>query len=254
MNSNLPATGTAALLELLAPFIPDDFINQCWPTGYTGGRHREYSAAQLYRVHLLSLLSPVHSLNLLVKMLPEQRAWRKFAGLRRHSQVPGVRVLHEFRARLGVAGLRRINQHLLEPLVDRYTWRERSVGLIDATDLPAACVGFKKKHRRIFGRSGRAGWPHAQDRSEPLVRRLQEAYAALVVARPRCRGIAGSVDQLGHSSQCVRRRTAGAQSALLPAAMGLVSAADRGRHGLFGGRSQAPVPRALARGGPDQTA
>jgi hypothetical protein len=34
-------------------------------------------------VHLLSLLTPVHSLNLLVKMLPEQRAWRKFAGLRR---------------------------------------------------------------------------------------------------------------------------------------------------------------------------
>ena len=28
MNSDLPATGTVALLELLAPFVPDDFINQ----------------------------------------------------------------------------------------------------------------------------------------------------------------------------------------------------------------------------------
>src|SRR5213594_4453709 len=117
MNSELPATGTAELLELLTPFVPDDFIDQCWPTEATGGRRRAYSAAQLYRVHLLSLLSPVHSLNLLVKMLPEQRAWRKFAGLRRQTQVPGVRVLHEFRARLGVAGLRRINAHLLQPVL-----------------------------------------------------------------------------------------------------------------------------------------
>ena len=33
MNSDLPATGTAALLELLNPFVPDDFINECWPPG-----------------------------------------------------------------------------------------------------------------------------------------------------------------------------------------------------------------------------
>ena len=117
MNSDLPATGTAALLELLDPFIPDDFINECWPHGRTGGRWRDYSSAQLYRIHLLSLLSPVHSVNLLVKLLPEQRAWRRFCGLRRQTQVPGVRVLHEFRCRVGVDGLWRINQHLLAPLV-----------------------------------------------------------------------------------------------------------------------------------------
>ena len=172
MNSDLPATGTAEFLELLASLVPDDFINQSWPTAATGGRRREYTAAQLYRVHLLSLLSPVHSLNLLVTMLPEQRAWRKFAGLRRPTQVPGVRVLHEFRARLGVAGLRRINQHLLQPLVGSYAWRECSVGLIDATDLPAACVGFKKKHRPILGGGSGAGGTHAQDGPEPLLRGL----------------------------------------------------------------------------------
>lgn len=37
MNSDLPATGTAALLELLNPFVPDDFINECWPHRHTGG-------------------------------------------------------------------------------------------------------------------------------------------------------------------------------------------------------------------------
>ena len=178
MNSDLPATGTAQLLALLAPFVPDAFIDQAWPTGCTGGRHREYTAAQLYRVHLLSLLSPVHSLNLLVKMLPEQRAWRQFAGLRRQSHVPGVRVLHEFRARLGVTGLRRINQHLLQPLVECYAWREGSVGLIDATDLPAACVGFKKKHWPVFSETSRVGRSHDQDRAEPLLRGIQETHAA----------------------------------------------------------------------------
>ena len=36
MNSDLPATGTVALLELVNPFVPDDFINACWPRGLTG--------------------------------------------------------------------------------------------------------------------------------------------------------------------------------------------------------------------------
>ena len=182
MNSDLPATGTAALLELLNPFVPDDFINECWPHRPTGGRRREYSAAQLYRVHLLGLLTPVHSVNLLVKWLPEQRAWRKFAGLRRQTQVPGVRVLHEFRCRVGVAGRRRINAHLLAPLLAGYLWQPWSVGVSDATDLPAACGGFKKKHRAILRRARRAGWAHAQNRAEPLFRRLQETHAPPVAA------------------------------------------------------------------------
>ena len=202
MNSNLPATGTAALLELLSPLVPDDFINQAWPQDHTGGRRRDYSAAQLYRIHLLSLLTPVHSVNLLVKLLPEQRAWRKFAGLRRQTQVPGVRVLHEFRGRLGVAGLRRINEHLLEPLLAGYLWQPWSVGLIDATDLPAACVGFKKKHRAILRRARRAGRTHAQDRAKPLFCRLQETHAAPVAARLLRRGAVGAAGQLGGPRQC----------------------------------------------------
>jgi hypothetical protein len=202
MNSDLPATGTTALLERLHPFVPDDFINDCWPQGRTGGRRRDYSAAQLYRIHLLTLLTPVHSVNLMVKLLPEQRAWRKFARLRRQVQVPGVRVLHEFRRRVGVVGLRRINQQLLAPLLDAYLWQPWSVGLMDATDLPAACVGFKKKHRAIFRRTRRAGRAHAQDGAKPVFCWLQETHPAPLVAPLLRRGAVGAAGQLGGSGQC----------------------------------------------------
>lgn len=254
MNSDLPATGTVALLELLHPFVPDDFINECWPPGHTGGRRRDYSAAQLYRIHLLSLLTPVHSVNLLVKLLPEQRGWRKFAGLRRQTQVPGVRVLHEFRGRVGVSGLRRINQHLLLPLLADYLWQPWSVGLMDATDLPAACVGFKKKHRSILRRARRAGRTHSQNGTKPLFCRLQETYVAPVVAPlPRWRAV-GAAGQLDDAGQCFRGRIAGSQPVLLPAAMGLGSAVGRGGHGVSGGARQATVPGALGRERPDQAA
>jgi len=59
-------------------------------------------------VHLLTLLTPTHSLNLLVAQLPEQTAWRRFARLRCH--LLGAWMLHEFRERVGVSGLRQINQ------------------------------------------------------------------------------------------------------------------------------------------------
>src|ERR1035438_5163626 len=166
--------------RFLDPFVPDDFINECWPHGPTGGRHCEHTSAQLFRVHLLCLLSPVHSVNLLIKMLPEQRAWRKFAALRRQSRVPDVRMMHQFRCRVGVAGLRRINQHLLAPLLATYAWQPWSVGLIDATDLPAAGVGFKKKHRAVLRRARYVGRAHAQDGAEPMFRRLQETHATPV--------------------------------------------------------------------------
>ena len=171
MNSDLPATGTAARLELLSPFVPDDFINECGPHNLTGGRHHEPSAAPLYRVHLLCLLSPVHSVNLLIKLLPEPRAWRKFAGLRRQSRGPDVRMMYQFRCRVGGAGLRRIHQQVLTPLLAGYLWQSWSVGLIAATDLPAACVGFKKKHRPVFRSARGTGRTHAQDRTKPLLRR-----------------------------------------------------------------------------------
>jgi hypothetical protein len=113
MTSLLPITGTNALLEELSPFIPDDFLCQQWPHTATGGRRRSFSAAQLWRLHLLVLLTPAHSVNLLLQMLPEQRGWRQFAHLASRQRIPDVRMMYEFRRQMGVAGLRRVNEVLL---------------------------------------------------------------------------------------------------------------------------------------------
>ena len=144
MNT-LPMTGTNRLLDLLDPYIPDDFINERCHARPARGPRWQFSAAQLWRVHLLALLTPVHSLNLLSAMLPEQRAWRSFARLRHRHRVPDVRILNAFRAHLGVMGLRQINEAILQPLIQTAALWENATALIDATDLPAACSGFKKK-------------------------------------------------------------------------------------------------------------
>jgi hypothetical protein len=57
MNSLLPITGSNALLEQLSPFIPDGFLCEQWPHRTTGGRQGQFSAAQLWRLHLLVLLT-----------------------------------------------------------------------------------------------------------------------------------------------------------------------------------------------------
>ena len=143
MALSLPPTGTHRLLELVSPYVPDAFIHDLCPRQFTGGRRCALSAPQLWRMHLLALLTSTHSLNLVVAQLPEQAAWRRFCRLRGHW--PGVRMLHEFRQQIEVSGLRRINQHLLERLVRRQGVQPHAVALMDATDLPAACSGFKKK-------------------------------------------------------------------------------------------------------------
>ena len=142
---SLPVTGTGPLLNVLDPYIPDDFINQHWNTRPVRGPRWQFNAAQLWRVHLLAVLTPVHSLNLLTAMLPEQRAWRRFAQLSHRHRTPDVRILNAFRLHLGVMGLRQINETILQPLIQTAALWENATALIDATDLPAACSGFKKK-------------------------------------------------------------------------------------------------------------
>jgi len=149
MDSLLPATGTSALLDLLDPHIPDDFINEHWHGRPARGQSPKFSPAQLWRLHLLALLTPVHAFNLLLASLPEQRRWRRFAHLSNQRHLPDVRMLHDFRARLGVSGLRRINDFLRQDLIEQAAGWEQTVALIDATDLPAACRGFKKKKRAL---------------------------------------------------------------------------------------------------------
>lgn len=145
MNSALPLTGTAQFLTLVDPYVPDDFINQHWNQRPSRGPHRSLSAAQLWRVHLLALLTPAHSFNQLIALLPEQRAWREFARLPHRHSGPDVRMLNEFRARAGVSGFRAINDQLRLPWIERAAGWSQAVALIDATDLPASCGGFKKK-------------------------------------------------------------------------------------------------------------
>src|SRR5207253_1481403 len=99
---------------------------------------------------------PAHSFNLVVELLPEQRAWRRFAGLPNRRKLPASSSLHEFRARLGVDILRQINRHLLLPLLEGLSAERKSIGLIDSTDLPAATSGFKKKKARATRPFGRA--------------------------------------------------------------------------------------------------
>jgi len=142
---SLPATGTNRLLDLLDPYVPDERINQAWVLRPKRGPRWQFSAAQLWRVHLLALLTPVHSLNLLTAILPEQTAWRRFARLHHRHHVPDKRILNAFRLRLGVMGLRRINELLLEALIESASLWQNAVALIDSTDLPASCDGLKKK-------------------------------------------------------------------------------------------------------------
>jgi hypothetical protein len=140
----LPTTGTGALLELLSGYIPDDLINALWERRWGPGRPALFSPAQLFRITLLPLLTPAHSFNLLTQLLPEHRSWRSFARLRNRRALPDVRMLHDFRTRMRLTQLRRVNEHLLEPLLEGTSRFAKNVAVIDSTDLPAATSAYKK--------------------------------------------------------------------------------------------------------------
>jgi hypothetical protein len=145
MQSSLAMTGTNELLGQLSPFIPDELINQLVPPHRGRGRRAHWSAAQLYRLLLLALLTPAHAYNLMLTLLPEQRGWRRFARLPNRRRLPTASQLHDFREELGVGGLRRINEQLLRPLLEGLPKERVVLGIIDATDLPAATSAFKKR-------------------------------------------------------------------------------------------------------------
>lgn len=142
--TSLSQTGTGALLEELSPFLNDALINELMPSGRRAGRPRAFSSAQLFRVTLLSLLTPAHSFNLMLALLPENRAWRKFARLPNQRTLPDAKMLSQFRDRLDLHLLRQINAHLLTPLLATLDPSRRTLAIMDATDLPAAANSFKK--------------------------------------------------------------------------------------------------------------
>jgi hypothetical protein len=140
----LPPTGTAALLEVISPYIPDDLINSLFTQKTGRGRPSLFSAAQLFRVNLLALLTPAHSFNLVLTLLAEHRPWRDFARLRNRRVIPDAKMLHEFRQRLDLNKLRCVNRRLLMPVLEGCSEFAKTVSLIDATDLPAATSAYKK--------------------------------------------------------------------------------------------------------------
>lgn len=163
MQSILPTTGTVALLERLSDFIPDEFINEQLAFRRYSGQRRAFTPAQLWRTHLLALLTSAHSFNAVVRLLPEQRAWRRFARLSPRQSTPDVRMLHEFRLHAGVAGLRTINDYLVGRLLKSVPTQSQTVAIIDATDLPAAAADKKKT-----GASGRRAGPlWGRERARP---------------------------------------------------------------------------------------
>jgi hypothetical protein len=137
-------TGTVELFERLSEFIPDEFINRELACPRFSGQRRSFVPAQLWRTHLLALLTPAQSFNAVVRLLPEQRAWRSFARLSHRQRTPDVRMLHEFRLRAGVTGLRAINDHLVKRLLKLIPADSQTVAIIAATDLPAAAADKKK--------------------------------------------------------------------------------------------------------------
>ena len=183
MDSHLAITGTAPLLEQLSSFIPDDFINELWGWRRRSGPRPLYGPAQLFRVHLLALLTSAHSFNLLVELLKENRTWRRFAFLSHRHQVPDAKMLHQFRDQVGVAGLRAINTHLLGGLLDSCNPERKTVAIIDSTDLPAATNAYKKTEWKLHSNWCNARWTHTQAWTQSLVRRLQKAHPPVVAPR-----------------------------------------------------------------------
>jgi len=168
MDSNLPATGTAQFMALVSPYVPDTFINELIPRHRGRGRRQQFSSAQLFRTSLLSVLTPVHAFNHLVRLLPEQGAWRRFARLPNRQAVPDVWMLNQFRERCGVSGLRQINEQLLAPMLPKSTAENPALALIDATDLEAACSGHKKR-RPVTIRPRMPHWEDERSNADKVV-------------------------------------------------------------------------------------
>jgi len=145
----LPPTGTAALLEVISPYIPDDLINSLFAEKVGRGRPPLFSAAQLFRVSLLALLTPAHSFNLVATLLAEHRPWRDFARLRNRRAVPDAKMLHQFRQRLDLNKLRCVNRHLLTPLLEGCSEFAKTVSLIDAMICQPPPMHIKKFFRPI---------------------------------------------------------------------------------------------------------
>jgi hypothetical protein len=217
---SLAQTGTRALLEQLSPFLDDVLIKELLPSRRKAGRPRFFSPAQLFRVLLLSLLTPAHSFNLLVKVLSENRAWRKFAHLPNQRVLPDAKMLHQFRDRLDLIVLRQINAHLLRPLLNNLDPSRPTVAIMDSTDLPAPVNSFKK-NASVLGAARRSGCAHGQKRTESLVHRIQKTQPAALACATARGSFARAIDVMDSPSESGRCALFGTQPALPGQALGV---------------------------------
>lgn len=211
----LPVTGTAALLEIISPHMPDDLIDSLWSHRTRRGRPTSFCPSQLFRVSLLPLLTPARSFNLIVQLLGEQRALRSFARLPNRLTVPDVRMLHEFRAGLDLTKLRRVNEFLLESLIEGTGALGKTVALIDSTDLPAATNTYKKTYWPIHRARGQNRCAQPQRRAKPLFRRIQKTHPSTMAGPTHCFGFTGASGFMGGAGQSRRFGVLGAEHSLL---------------------------------------
>lgn len=202
MRNDLPAIGTAELLALLSEQIPDEFINQLLPRRRGVGRRACFSAAQLWRVHLLSPLSGTHSYNGVVRLLPEQRAWRRFAHLSHRERTPDVRMLHEFRSRIGVSGLRAINDFLVGKSLVHLRPDLKTVSVMLMQPICRLRLLIKKRRSQMVGEASRFRRTLSQARAHALLRRLQEAFITTLAQQLLRKRAADSNSELADARRC----------------------------------------------------
>ncbi len=124
-------------------------------------------------------------------------------------------MLHEFRARLDLWNLRRVNEYLLGPFLEQSAKFPKSLALIDSTDLPAATNGYKKTLRLILREAGSHWWSQPQRWLHALLRWLQTTHVATVGAPAPSGHFASAVDVVGGPGKSGRSGVLGAERPLL---------------------------------------
>jgi hypothetical protein len=139
------------LLERISPHIPDEEVNFLFPFRKfnSQGRTRKFKTSQLYRAHLLAMLKAVNSFNKLCYEFKTRRSFRDFCHFKNKQATPAQRMLSEFRDYLKPSGFEKIAQLITANFLNVMSLPDMTVGIPDATDMPANCAGFAKKNALV---------------------------------------------------------------------------------------------------------
>jgi hypothetical protein len=141
------------ILKNISPHIPDEEINFLFPFRkfHTQGHRRDFQSNQLYRAHILAMFKGVPSFNKLCKELKTRRSFRDFCLFKSKKLIPPKRMLSEFREHLKPSGFEKIAQLITSNFLKVIPLPAVTVGIPDATDMPANCSGFAKKNADVQG-------------------------------------------------------------------------------------------------------